>query len=76
VHIPSTIPQIGKTLHLLLLTPNVGVRSLSASSFSADSSLLACGFSESYIRLWNLKGEKLKGMRSDFQESSVKDGMY
>lgn len=47
--------------------------SLSCSSFSADASLLACGFSESYIRLWNLKGEKFRGMRSDFQESSVKD---
>jgi transcription initiation factor TFIID subunit 5 len=37
---------------------------------------LACGFSESYIRLWNLKGEKLKGLRSDFQESSIKDGEH
>ena len=37
---------------------------------------MAAGFAESYIRLWNLKGEKLKGMRSDFQESSIKDSMY
>lgn len=35
---------------------------------------MAAGFSESYIRLWSLKGEKLKGMRSDFQSSSIKDG--
>ncbi|KAI0375105.1 TFIID and SAGA subunit [Pilatotrama ljubarskyi] len=41
--------------------------------FSPDTSLLAAGFSESYIRLWNLKGEKLKGYRSDFQSSSVRD---
>jgi transcription initiation factor TFIID subunit 5 len=35
---------------------------------------MAAGFAESYIRLWNLKGEKLKGMRSDFQSSSIRDG--
>lgn len=35
---------------------------------------MAAGFSESYIRLWSLKGERLRGMRSDFQPSSVKDG--
>ena len=42
--------------------------------FSPDTSLLAAGFSESYIRLWSLKGEKLKGMRSDFQTTSIRDG--
>ena len=35
---------------------------------------MAAGFAESYIRLWSLKGEKLRGMRSDFQPSSIKDG--
>jgi transcription initiation factor TFIID subunit 5 len=44
-------------------------------TFSGDNSLMAVGFSESYIRLWNLKGEKLKGLRSDFQSSSIKDSM-
>jgi len=34
---------------------------------------MAAGFAESYIRLWSLKGEKLKGLRSDFQSSGVKD---
>ena len=37
---------------------------------------MAAGFSESYIRLWSLKGEKLKGYRSDFQSSQVKDRKY
>ncbi|KAF9787257.1 TFIID and SAGA subunit [Thelephora terrestris] len=41
--------------------------------FSPDVSMMAAGFAESYIRLWSLKGEKLRGMRSDFQPSSVKD---
>lgn len=35
---------------------------------------MAAGFSESFIRIWSLKGEKLTGYRSDFQSSSVKDG--
>lgn len=35
---------------------------------------MAVGFSESYIRLWSLNGEKLSGYRSGFQSSSVKDG--
>jgi len=35
---------------------------------------MAAGFAESYVRLWSLKGEKLKSLRSDFQSSAVKDG--
>ncbi|KAG6842271.1 hypothetical protein C0991_000241 [Blastosporella zonata] len=42
-------------------------------TFSQDTSLMAAGFAESYIRLWSLKGEKLQGMRSDFNANSVKD---
>ncbi|KAG6912022.1 hypothetical protein DXG01_000270 [Tephrocybe rancida] len=42
-------------------------------TFSQDTSLMAAGFAESYIRLWSLKGEKLQGMRSDFSASSIKD---
>lgn len=34
-------------------------------TFSEDSSLMAAGFSESYIRLWNLKGEPLVSKTSD-----------
>ena len=49
-------------------------RSVPCTTFSLDSSLMAAGFSESYIRLWNLKGEKLRGMRSDFDANSIKDG--
>jgi transcription initiation factor TFIID subunit 5 len=35
---------------------------------------MAAGFAESFIRLWSLKGERLKGMRSDFQPGSIRDG--
>lgn len=38
--------------------------------------MLAAGFAESYIRLWNLKGEKLEGLRSDFSSSSIKDSAW
>lgn len=34
---------------------------------------MAAGFSESYIRLWSLKGEKLKGLRSDISPETVRD---
>lgn len=46
---------------------------VSSSAFSLDSSLLAAGFSESYIRLWSTKGERLKALRSDFDVSEVKE---
>ncbi|TFK30338.1 TFIID and SAGA subunit [Coprinopsis marcescibilis] len=42
-------------------------------TFSQDTSLMAAGFAESYIRLWSLKGEKLRGFRGDFSLSSIKD---
>ncbi|KAF8527845.1 TFIID and SAGA subunit [Hysterangium stoloniferum] len=42
-------------------------------TFSMDSTLMAAGFSESYIRLFSLKQEKLRGMRSDFQDSTIRD---
>lgn len=34
---------------------------------------MAAGFAESYVRIWSLKGEKLKGLRSDFQLKDIKD---
>jgi hypothetical protein len=41
--------------------------------FSDDSSLVAAGSEESVVRVWSLKGEKLKGMKSDFDASTVRD---
>lgn len=51
-----------------------GARSLVTTTFSEDSTLMAAGFSESYIRLWNLKGGKLQGMRTDFDSDEIRDG--
>ncbi|KAI5474370.1 transcription initiation factor TFIID subunit 5 [Pseudohyphozyma bogoriensis] len=47
--------------------------SLTTAAFSEDSTLMAAGFLESYIRLWNLKGEKLPALRSDFDSDEVTD---
>jgi len=34
---------------------------------------MAAGFEESYIRLWNLKGEPLNGLQSEFQLTNIRD---
>ena len=53
-----------------------GVRSLTTTTFSEDSTLMAAGFSESYIRVWNLTGGKLPGLRNDFDSDEVTDGAF
>jgi transcription initiation factor TFIID subunit 5 len=69
------VPE-GSVFHGLLVDKiNIYRRRVPCCAFSPDVSLMAAGFAESYIRLWSLKGEKLKGMRSDFQPSSIKDGL-
>lgn len=47
--------------------------SVTSCTFSQDTSLMAAGFSESYIQLWSLKNEKLRGFRSDFQPNTIRD---
>ena len=34
---------------------------------------MAAGFEESYIRIWNLKGEALNGLQSEFQLNNIRD---
>lgn len=65
----------GKIFFLALVSIFKGVLFDSApcATFSPDTSLMAAGFAESYIRIWSLKGEKLRGLRSDFQASSIRD---
>ncbi|KAJ2159268.1 Transcription initiation factor TFIID subunit 5 [Coemansia sp. RSA 552] len=45
--------------------------SLNCAAVSEDLSLLAGGFSESYIKIWSLKHEPLRGFRSNFYPPSV-----
>ncbi|ORY00702.1 WD40 repeat-like protein [Basidiobolus meristosporus CBS 931.73] len=47
--------------------------SLNCVSMTEDASLVAGGFSESYIKVWSLKGEKLKGFRSNFNPAHIND---
>lgn len=47
---------------------------VTSTAFSVDSSLLAAGSEESCVRLWSLKGEKLRGLRSDPEVGNVADG--
>ena len=34
---------------------------------------MAAGFSESYVRIWSLKGEKLRGFKSNFNPAHIND---
>src|SRR5882757_8470984 len=79
VAIRSGMHQMGKPVNRLRSLRELLIcflYSASASAFSPDVSLIAAGFNESYIRLWNLKGEKLRGMRSDFDPADAKDGTH
>ncbi|RUS15873.1 WD40-repeat-containing domain protein [Endogone sp. FLAS-F59071] len=42
-------------------------------SISEDTSLIAGGFSESYIKVWSLKGEKLRGLKNNINPAHVND---
>lgn len=46
---------------------------LTSSTFSGDLTLMAAGFEESYVQLWSLKGESLRGFKNDFTLSEVRD---
>ncbi|BGP40624.1 Transcription initiation factor TFIID subunit 5 [Rhodotorula kratochvilovae] len=45
--------------------------SLSTVTFSEDSTVMATGFTESYIRLWSLDGKGLRALRTDLSEDEV-----
>jgi transcription initiation factor TFIID subunit 5 len=40
---------------------------------SEDSSLVAGGFSESYVKIWSLKGEKLRSLKNNITPAKVND---
>ncbi|GAA5934712.1 transcription initiation factor TFIID subunit 5 [Sporobolomyces koalae] len=58
--------KIGKPSVCLFTIHDAG-DSLSTASFSEDSSIMAAGFGESYIRLWSLTGKGLKQLRTDLK---------
>ena len=51
------------------------VGSLTATAISEDATLMATGFADSHIRIWSLKGEKLRSATSDFDPASVNTGV-
>ncbi|PWN48989.1 WD40 repeat-like protein [Violaceomyces palustris] len=46
---------------------------VTCSTFSQDTTLMAAGFEESFIQVWSLKGEKLRGLKGDVNLSAVRD---
>lgn len=47
---------------------------ITCSTFSDDITLMAAGFEESFVQVWSLKGEKLRGIRGNPNLSSIRDG--
>lgn len=45
---------------------------MTSSIVSQDTTIMANGFADSSIRLWNLKGETFKSMTSDFSPEDIK----
>lgn len=46
---------------------------LTCSTFSEDLSLMAAGFEESYVQVWSMKGEPLRGLGPDVNLTSIRD---
>ncbi|KAG2215866.1 hypothetical protein INT45_006353 [Circinella minor] len=46
---------------------------LNCLTMTEDASLIAGGFSESFIKIWSLKGEKLRGLRNTVNPAHVND---
>ncbi|GAA5987669.1 hypothetical protein JCM10908_007161 [Rhodotorula pacifica] len=61
---------IGKPSVCLFTLHDTG-DSLSTVSFSEDSTIMATGFTESYIRLWSLNGKGLRALRTDLTGEEV-----
>ncbi|KAJ1993654.1 Transcription initiation factor TFIID subunit 5 [Coemansia umbellata] len=62
---PAALPSI--CMYTLHNTNNT----MNCATVSEDLSLLAGGFSESYIKIWSLKREPLRGLTSNFYPNSV-----
>ncbi len=46
---------------------------ITCSTFSSDITLMAAGFEESFVQVWSLKGEKLRGVRGNPNLPSIRD---
>ncbi|GJJ76979.1 transcription initiation factor TFIID subunit 5 [Entomortierella parvispora] len=64
---PSSLPSI------CAYTFHNAHKNINCVAVSEDATLMAAGFSESYVRIWSLKGEKLRGFRSNFNPARISD---
>ncbi|KAF8976148.1 Transcription initiation factor TFIID subunit 5 [Entomortierella lignicola] len=64
---PSSLPSI------CAYTFHNAHENINCVAVSEDTTLMAAGFSESYVRLWSLNGEKLRGFRSNFNAAHIND---
>ncbi|KAG0361195.1 Transcription initiation factor TFIID subunit 5 [Gamsiella multidivaricata] len=64
---PSSLPSI------CAYTFHNAHENINCVAVSEDATLMAAGFSESYVRLWSLNGEKLRGFRSNFNPAHIND---
>ncbi|KAF9180830.1 Transcription initiation factor TFIID subunit 5 [Haplosporangium sp. Z 767] len=64
---PSSLPSI------CAYTFHNAHENINCVAVTEDATMMAAGFSESYVRLWSLTGEKLRGFRSNFNPASIND---
>ncbi|KAK3814303.1 MAG: WD40-repeat-containing domain protein [Benniella sp.] len=64
---PSSLPSI------CAYTFHNAHESINCIAVTEDATLMAAGFSESYVRLWSLNGEKLRGFKSNFNPAHIND---
>ncbi|KAK5822933.1 WD40-repeat-containing domain protein [Linnemannia elongata] len=64
---PSSLPSI------CAYTFHNAQENINCVAVSEDATMMAAGFSESYVRLWSLNGEKLRGFRSNFNPAHIHD---
>ena len=64
---PSSLPSI------CAYTFHNAHENINCVAVSEDATMMAAGFSESYVRLWSLNGEKLRGFRNNFNPAHIND---
>lgn len=64
---PSSLPSI------CAYTFHNAQDNINCVAVTEDATIMAAGFSESYVRLWSLNGERLRGFKSNFNAAHIND---
>ncbi|KAF9913425.1 Transcription initiation factor TFIID subunit 5 [Lobosporangium transversale] len=64
---PTSLPSI------CMYTFHNAHENINCVAVSEDATLMAAGFSESFVKLWSLNGEKLRGFKSNFNPAHIND---